>query len=218
MNKLKIAAAVVLTLASAASFAQSNDVGFYGLANFGFTMAKGEGSGQWDDGTKTTSSSDGAGNSWNLGLGYDIDKNFAVEATYGSFWKQKDNYTEHAANGVTQINNKKTDVMSLSITGLVKYQLSPNTRLFAGPTVAFLRLKGANEQSYDDNNGSYSYSSSSSFNKTLPGLMIGSSFALDQKTDLRVSYTKYKTWVMGNAPYTEDNRISNLSFGISIKF
>lgn len=219
MNKLKIAAAVVLTLASAASFAQSkNTAGFYGLANFGFTSSKGTGSGIDVYGNDYQATNKGAGNSWALGLGYDIDETFAVEAQYGSVWKQEDSnqYTNQWGNNE---NSSKTNVMALSLTGLAKYQISENTKLFAGPTVSFLRLKNSNSQTYRDQNGAISYedSNSSSMSKTLPGIVVGS-FALDQKTDLRVSYTKFKTWTMGNPGQQEDNKISNLSFGLTIKF
>lgn len=220
MNKLKIAAAVVLTLASAASFAQSkNTAGFYGLANFGYTTSNGTGTGTDDFGNAYSATNKGSGNSWALGLGYDIDETFAVEAQYGSVWKQEDS-NKYANQWGTSEDSSITNVMALSLTGLAKYQISDNTKLFAGPTVSFLKLKSSKSQTYYDQNGAVAYSDSSSGNlsKTLPGIVVGASFALDQKTDLRISYTKFKTWTMGDPGQQEDNKISNLSFGLTIKF
>lgn len=219
MNKLKIAAAVVLTLASATSFAQSKDAGFYGLANFGFTTAKGDGSGVDNYDNNYTSTNKGAGNSWSLGLGYDFDQNFAVEGHYGSVWKQENQNTYVTQWGSNE-DSDKTNVMALSFTGLAKLKISDNTKLFAGPTVSFLRLKSSKDRVYRDSQNTYAYndSSSSNMNKTLPGLVVGTSFALDQKTDLRVSYTQYKNWVMGDPGQQETNKISNFSFGLTIKF
>jgi hypothetical protein len=82
-------------------------------------------------------------------------------------------------------------------------------------------LKSSNNQTYYDQNGAVAYSKSETgnLNKTLAGVVVGASFALDQKTDLRVSYTKYQTWHMETkAGQPEDNKISNVSFGLTIKF
>lgn len=220
MNKLKFAAAVVLTLASAASFAQSkNTAGFYGLANFGFTNVKGDGNGKDDYGNTYTSTNKGAGNSWALGLGYDFDETFAAEAQYGSFWKQESN-NSYVNRWGSNVDDNSTNVMALTLTGLAKYRVSENTKLYAGPTVAFFQMKNNDAQQYLDNSGGYSYNktSSSSTKKTLPGVIVGASFALDQKTDLRLSYSTFKAWEMSGNGGTETNKVSNFAVGLTIKF
>jgi hypothetical protein len=224
MNKLKIAAAVVLTLASAASFAQSkNSSGFYGLANFGFSNVKGDGSGSFKDNNNVSipykSDNSSAGNSWSLGLGYDIDETFAVEGSYGSTWKQEQKWTSTHQYGRNYENNK-TNVMALNLTALVKFQASENVKLFVGPTVSYFTLKGSDEQQDVNAQGQtyYSKNSSETIKKTLPGVVLGASFALDPKTDLRVSYTQFQKWEMGQPDSKETNQISNISFGLTIKF
>lgn len=227
MKKLSTVAALVLSMASVSAFAQSES-GFYGLASFGFSSVKNTGSGSFDAGSTKipyTQSGSSAGNSWSLGLGYDIDKTYAVEVAAGSFWKQESkNSTAHRYG--TNINDDKTNVLALSLTGLYKHQLTDNSKVFVGPTLVHLRLKGS--ESYTDTywNGTgyttYTESESSKFNKTIPGLVVGMSFALDKKTDLRVSYTRLRSWEESYSKATsrgsDTTTVSNISFGLTSKF
>jgi hypothetical protein len=218
MNKLKIAAAVVLTLASAASFAQSkSEAGFYGLGQFGTTKV-----------SETITNSDGGsgdsetqGNGWMLGLGYDFDKNFAVEGSYGQFYKAVniDNY--HNANS-SYINNRsnKINATGFMFTALAKMQASENVRLFAGPSLMIFKVKGDSSNRYKDGNNDYTDTGGMSFTKNIPGVTVGAAFALDTKTDLRVTYNMMKEveFPNDNAGITSKSKLSTLLFGLAIKF
>lgn len=219
MKKLKITAAVVLTLASAVSFAQNNnDSGFYGLGQFGTTKV-----------SETIATSNGGlgdsetqGNGWMLGLGYDFDKNFAVEGSYGQFYKAVniDNY--HNADS-SYINNRsnKVNATGFMFTALGKMQASENVRVFAGPSLMIFKVKGDSSDRYKDGNNNYTETGGMSFTKTIPGLTVGAAFALDTKTDLRVTYNMMKETEFptdSNDGVVAKSKLTTLLFGLAIKF
>jgi opacity protein-like surface antigen len=215
MQKLKLVAALTLALAASASFAQTSKSGFYGLGQFGSTSVK---TTTAADNNSYTADGTSAGNAWNFGLGYDFNQNFGVEATYGYVWKAEKEENSRGA-GWSQSQVSKTNVTGLTISALAKLPVTANINLMAGPTYTFLSVK--NEWSYKDNNNA-TVSGSSTQNKGLAGLTVGASFALDNKTDFRVTYTQFQDWKSANGndnpPTHSTDKISSLLFGMSIKF
>jgi Outer membrane protein beta-barrel domain len=218
MNKLKIAATVALTLASVTALAQSNnDSGFYGLGQFGTT----KNTEKFTNTDGGSGDSESQGNGWMLGLGYDFDKNFAFEGSYGQFYKavNVDNY--HNANS-SYINNKsnKTNATGFVFTALAKMQASENVRLFAGPSLMLLKVKGDYSSQYKSGSTNYTDAGGNSFSKNIPGLTVGAAFALDTKTDLRVTYNMMKEteFPSDSAGVTSKAKLSTMLFGLAIKF
>lgn len=218
MKKLKIAAAVLLTLASAATFAQKkNDSGFYGLGQFGTTKV-----------TETITNTDGGsgdsetqGNGWMLGLGYDFDENFAFEGSYGQFYKSVLNDTYHNANS-SYINNtsRTVNATGFMFTALAKMQASENVRVFAGPSLMIFKVKGDSSERYKNGSNDYTESGSFSFTKNIPGVTVGAAFALDPKTDLRITYNKMKetSFPSDSVGISTKSNLSSMNFGLAIKF
>jgi len=212
LTKLILAAGCVIACATA--FAQSKDEsGFYGIGAFGTSSVKGSiTSSSGTPGNSTTQ-----GNGWQIGLGYDINKDFAVEATYGQFFKSVSNVYVPA---YSYTNNSTTNADGFSFTLLGKKQISENVRLFAGPALMVGKVSG---DIYQVSSGTTTAASDS---KTFTpfGIVVGASFALDNKTDLRLSYGTYNkfTW---NHPagtnsnsYSESDKISTLYFSLATKF
>ncbi len=218
MNKLKIAAAIALTFASAATFAQStNDSGFYGLGQFGTTKVS-------EDITNTDGGfgdSETQGNGWMLGLGYDFDKNFAVEGSYGQFYKAVNNDNYQNANA-SYINNRalKVNATGFMFTALAKMQASENVRVFAGPSLMIFKVKQDYSERYLNGSNNYTETGGTSFTRNIPGLTVGAAFALDTKTDLRITYNKMKEtdFPSDSAGITAKSKLSTMLVGLSIKF
>jgi len=115
----------------------------------------------------------------------------------------------------------KTNVTGFSVAGLGKIKPSENVTLFAGPVWTHFTMKGESSTNYSSSGGYQSSSATSqSITKNLTGVMVGASFALDAKTDLRVSYTSYSNWKMDSSDgtNTQDTKINQFMFGIGVKF
>jgi opacity protein-like surface antigen len=178
MKFTKLILAAVCAISTASSFAQAKDEsGFYGIGAFGTSSVKGTiTSSSGTPGNATTQ-----GNGWQIGLGYDINKDFAVEGTYGQFFKSVSNAYVPA---YSYTNNSTTNASGFSFTALGKKQVSENVRLFAGPSVM---IGTVSMSQYELSGGTTTArNDSKSFNPF--GVVLGASFALDSKTDLRLSY------------------------------
>jgi hypothetical protein len=214
MNLTKLTLSVFCVIFSAGAFAQAKDEsGFYGIGSFGTSSVKGT--------ISTSSGSAGSatsqGNGWQIGLGYDINKYLAFEGTYGQFFKSVSNFTNTSSN---YVNNDTTNASGFTFTLLGKAQVSENVRLFAGPS---LMMGSVSDDQYKLDSGKVTArNDSKSFNPI--GIVVGASFALDNKTDLRLSYGTYKsfTWdhaaATNSSAYSETDKISSLYFSLATKF
>lgn len=211
-----LAVALAIGFTGAASAQKLDSKGFYAFGNFGTITGDYDdtpNSGSWRGNGKTSS------NSWNVGLGYDFNEHFAVEGSYGSLFKSEKNENSSWSNGSSTYISK-TNLTGLQVAFLGKIAPSDNVKLFAGPVWNHITLKGEDTTSNSGTGYSNSTAQSQSFNKNLTGVMFGASFALDQRTDLRVSYTKYKSMLLPFSDGTgnENIKLSQFLFGIGVKF
>ena len=213
MKFTKLILATVCVISSASALAQAKEEsGYYGIGAFGTSTVKGAVSDSSGSANVTTQ-----GNGWQIGLGYDINKNFAVEGVYGQFFKNVSNLSNPTS---TYITNSTTNADGFAFTFLGKKQVSENVSLFGGPS---LMMGKVSQDSYKlDSNKITASSDSKSFNTF--GLVVGASFALDTKTDLRAAYGKYNgfTWDhpagTNTTAYSEKDKISTLYFSLTSKF
>jgi hypothetical protein len=210
-NKLILATVCVISSASALAQAKEES-GYYGIGAFGTSSVKGALADSSGSGNSTTQ-----GNGWQIGLGYDINKNFAVEGVYGQFFKSVSNFTNTSS---SYVSNSTTNANGFAFTFLGKTQVSENVRLFGGPS---LMMGKVSQDSYKLDSGNTTASSDSKSLNTF-GLVVGASFALDTKTDLRVAYGKYNgfTWDhpagTNTSAYSEKDKLSTLYFSLASKF
>ena len=214
MNFTKLILASALVISSTGAFAQAKDEsGFYGIGAFGTSSVKGT----ITSSSGTPGNAKSEGNGWQIGLGYDINKDFAVEGTYGQFFKSVSNVYVPA---YSYTNNNSTNASGFTFTLLGKKQVSENVRLFAGPS---LMMGTVSMSQYELQSGTTtSRNDSKKFNPL--GVVLGASFALDSKTDLRLSYGTYNkfTWdhpaATNSSAYSESDKISSLYFSLATKF
>jgi len=213
MKFTKLILATVCVVSSASALAQAKEEsGYYGIGSFGTSSVKGA-----ITTTGTTGSSTTQGNGWQIGLGYDINKNFAVEGVYGQFFKSVSNFTNTTS---SYINNSTTNADGFAFTFLGKTQVSENVRLFAGPS---LMMGKVSSNIYQLDSGTTTASNGSKSFNTF-GIVVGASFALDNKTDLRFAYGKYNgfTWDhaagTNSSAYSENDKLSTIYFSLASKF
>ena len=215
MNALKkITTLALLSLLLTQAHAETSDTGFYGTANFGNTNVHGtvKMTGYLDGKSDTNS------NTWSLGLGYDINKYFGVEGGYSQFFKRNSSWSSGSL-----INNSNKEASGLFINALAKYEVSKGIKIFGGPSVITAKIK---ENSAYVNGTTTQYTNSSK-SITPFGYIIGASLALDDRTDVRISYSAYNkfSWShpagTGTSVYpanTETDKVSLIHLGISVKF
>ena len=206
--------AIACVFSCAGALAQSKDEsGFYGIGAFGTSSVKGT----ITSNTGTPGNVTNQGNGWQIGLGYDISKDFAVEGTYGQFFKSVSTVYVPA---YSYTNNNSTNASGFTFTALAKKQISENVRIFAGPS---LMIGTVSMNQYELSGGTTTArNDSKSFNPL--GVVVGASFALDNKTDLRLAYGSYNkfTWdhptATNSNAYSESDKISSLYFSLATKF
>lgn len=204
MQKIKLLAALTLALAASGSFAQTSKSGFYGVAQFGTAQI----SDTYTATNNATISATGtvATNAWQIGLGYDLNEYLALEAVAGSALKAETQVT--ATNGYNQV--AKQNVSAYSFSAFAKLPVTSNVKLMAGPTYSMF------SSTYQDE------TSRTTVNKGLLGVTVGASLALDNKTDIRATYTQYQTMksevYLGSTAFNREQKVSSFLVGLTVKF
>jgi hypothetical protein len=189
--------------------------GFYGFASAGPTTIKE--TLKPTSGSSWSASSTAQTNGWELGLGYDFNKNLAAEISldqpFNRTSSQSISYT-----GGSQTIDQTSKTWGLRTTLLGKLPLGEGAVLLAGPTLISFQHKTSSSLAYSSSGASVSSSSSQSFSKTLYGITVGAEMPIDKRTDVRLTYTKFQPWTVNYTTYTDVINIESIQVGIAVKF
>ena len=192
----KLLCAGVLAVLSSAAMAESASAkyesGFYALGGFG----------------QVSGSGSGGSNAWNLGLGYDINRYMAVEASYDDLWRKNQNTWSNV--GLIAGTDNAT---GLRLAAIGKLPINDSFKLLAG-----LEELSMNRNRYAPNSaGTPTYGSAS---VNVAAFEIGGELQFDMRTSLRVTYfqTANITMPVGFPGSNTSQKVSGLMLGVVAKF
>lgn len=182
MRKLNLFSALIFSLCCFSASAQEFKPGFYGVAAGGNSTIKYS--------TLTIK-----GNAYQIGAGYDFNKNVSTEFTFGSI----SNFG--LSNGSTTLNY---DVTTTIIAGIFKVPLG-------GSLIPYGYLgRATGSESVSASSSSYSSSAASSGSRTIYG--AGLEIPLEERSSIRIQYIK------SSNSATTSAQVSMLTAGFVLRF
>ena len=128
--------------------------------------------------------------SYSLGIGYDINKNFAFELAYRDIGQIKDRDSDYWGDGSDVDYHSKVDASAFTASVLAKYPVSNQVDIFGRLGVAKIEVE--QNESWNDAGIVDRQNTSDSRYRAVAG--VGVSYALNEQVALRAEYNRFADW------------------------
>ncbi|MBC3884575.1 outer membrane beta-barrel protein [Undibacterium griseum] len=193
-NKIILAGLMAVAMVSGSAFAQVAQVP---QVYMGATVGKG----QWSDDCKNVVSCSTNSDTYKVFGGYNIDKNFAVEASYFSLGTISANSSAGGVNATSEVKGK-----GFELAGLYKHEFTQQLSGFAKLGIASIKAEGSGSVAgVGVSNGSTT--------STQPVFGLGATYQLTKELALRGEFETRKIKFNG-----DKEAVNNVSVGLQYSF